>query len=196
MKTLRLVSAGLFICTGLFLLGCAHNENKAEKIDTDMKSKGSVTGEEVGIKHGDMIVQRKTLMSEQLRDIQYEVYSLEETVYGNATYGTLGMYGVLKNCRLQLVDKRNGGDGKLIWTEPLDRVTNKEQDFKIGVDENDKLVAVSEEFLKDRIARFKEYKNILLKRQTEYQTKVDVCKAELAARQYDRGRQETQEQNQ
>src|ERR1700728_1969201 len=124
------------------LAACSTNPNKAQKIDTNMKSEGTVTGETVGIKDGNMIVQRKNLLTEELRDLQYEVYGLEESVYGNETYGTLGLYGVLKNCRLQLTDKRNGGDGKLFWTEPLDRVTTKEADLKLGIDENNKLVAV------------------------------------------------------
>jgi hypothetical protein len=116
---------------------------------------------------------------------------LEEQVYGNEAFKTLGLYGVLKDCRLQLTDKKNGGDGKLIWTEPLDRVTSKEEEFKIGVDEHDKLVAVSEEFIKDRIARFKEYKSLLTKRQLEYQQKVDICTAELNARKYDQAHRGT-----
>jgi hypothetical protein len=180
---------GLIIGTGLILglAACSHNPNKAEKIDTAMKNEGTVTGETVGIKDGNMVIQRKTLLTEELRDIQYEVYGLEEQVYGNEAFKTLGLYGVLKDCRLQLTDKHNGGDGKLIWTEPLDRVTSKEEEFKIGVDEHDKLVAVSEEFIKDRISRFREYKSLLTKRQAEYQQKVDICTAELNARKYDQG---------
>jgi hypothetical protein len=170
---------------GLMMAACSHNPNKAEKIDTTMQSQGTVTGETVGVKDGNMVIQRKTLLTEELRDLQYEVYGLEETVYGNETYGTLGLYGVLKNCRLQLVDKKNGGDGHLIWTEPIDRVTSKEEDLKLGLDENNKLVAVSEEFIKDRIERFRGYKDLLNKRQLEYQQKVDVCNAELNSRKYD-----------
>jgi len=187
----------LLVATGLILsvVACSHNPNKAEKINTEMKNEGTVQGETVGIKDGNMVIQRKTLMTEELRDIQYEVYGLEEQVYGNEAYKTLGLYGVLKDCRLQLTDKKNGGDGKLIWTEPLDRVTSKEEEFKIGVDEHDKLVAVSEEFIKDRIARFKEYKTILTKRQAEYQQKVDICNAELNARKYDQSHRQAASSN-
>jgi hypothetical protein len=64
-------------------------------------------------------------------------------------------------------------------------VTSKETDLKLGIDENDKLVAVSEEMIRDRIDRFKGYKTLLNKRKDEYQTKVDVCTAELKARKYD-----------
>jgi len=120
-------------------------------------------------------------MNEELRKIQYEVYELEDRVYGNRKYGSLGLYGVLRDCKLQLSDTNNGGDGKLKWTEPIDRVTDKEEDFKIGLDEEKKLVGVSEEFLADRIKRFKGYQNLLNKRQDEYEEKVSICKAELKA---------------
>ncbi len=191
MKALRLlaVSGALIFVAG----ACSHNPNKAEKIDTNMKSEGTVTGETVGIKNGNMVVQRKTLLTEELRDLQYEVYGLEETVYGNETYGTLGLYGVLKNCRLQLVDRKNGGDGKLIWTEPIDRVTTKEQELKLGVDENEKLVAVSEEFIRDRIERFRGYRTLLKKRQDEYQQKVDICTAQLSSRKYDQAHKKVEQ---
>lgn len=187
MKIANVCKMSLFGVVALvsFAVGCSHNPNKAEKIDTEMKSAGTVGGETIGVKDGNMVVQKKTLLTEELRDLQYEVYGLEDTVYGNTRYGTQGLYGVLKNCRLSLSDKHNGGDGKLMWTEPIDRVTDKEEDMKLGVDEQDKLVAVSEEMIRDRIARFQEYKRILLKRQNEYQEKVDICKAELRSRQYD-----------
>jgi hypothetical protein len=140
----------------------------------------------VGVKEGNMIVQRKTLMSEELRKLQYDVYELEDHVYGNAKYGSKGLYGVLKDCRKSLSDKKNGGTGKLSWTEPIDRVTDKEEDWKIGLDEKNKVVGVSEEYLKDRIERFREYKRVLMKREEEYQDKVDICKAELRSRQSDK----------
>jgi hypothetical protein len=90
---------------------------------------------------------------------------------------------VLRDCKYQLSDPKNGGDGKLKWTEPIDRVTDKEDEFKIGIDEKDKLVGVSEEFLKDRIVRFKGYKKVLQQREDEYEDKVQICKAELRASQ-------------
>ena len=178
-----------FFCMTLFCLaylGCAHNPNKAEKIDTKMEKDSVITGDDkIGVKDGNLVVQKKTLMSEELRDLQYEVYGLEDHVYGNAKYGSLGLYGVLKNCRLQLSSKKLGGTGKLMWTEPLDRVTDKEEEFKVGIDESEKIVGVSEEFLKDRITRFREYKKLLRKRDEEYQDKVDICQAEVRSKEYE-----------
>ncbi|MGZ3722041.1 MAG: hypothetical protein ACXVA9_03860 [Bdellovibrionales bacterium] len=166
-----------------FGIGCASNPNKATKIDTELKKSDAVNAEEsVGVKSGNMIVQKKVQMNEELRRLQYEVYELEDRVYGNRKYGSKGLYGALKSCREETVSKKNGGDGKLIWTEPVDRVTDKEEEFNIGIDEHDKIVAVSEEFLKDRITRFNKYRNTLLKRQDEYEEKLEICDAALKAK--------------
>lgn len=172
--------------TGVALVGCSSNPHKAEEIETKMERSQSVVGDEkVGVKDGDMVVQKKVAMNEELRRLQNEVHSLEDRVYGNRKYGSKGLYGTLKTCRLQLVSKENGGDGKLMWTEPMDRITDKEDEWTIGVDENDKLVAVTEEFLKDRITRFQNYKKVLMKRQDEYEEKVEICDAALAAREHE-----------
>lgn len=171
------------LALGLIVVGCSSNPHKAEKIETNIEKKDQVSGDtSLGVKDGNMIVQKKVAMNEELRRIQYEVYEMEDHVYGNRKYGSLGLYGVLRDCKMQTSDPKNGGDGKLKWTEPIDRVTDKEDDFKIGLDEKDKLVGVSEEFLKDRIERFRGYKQVLMKRQDEYEEKVQICKADLKAR--------------
>lgn len=170
----------------LLLTACSSNPHKAEKIETKMDKSEVVSGDDsVGIKDGNMVVQRKVNMAEELRRIQIEVYSLEDRVYGNRKYGSLGLYGVLRDCRLSLSDKGNGGDGKLKWTEPIDRVTDKEDEFKIGIDEKEKLVGVSEEFLKDRLVRFRGYRNTLEKRQDEYDEKLAICQTDLKAKKFD-----------
>lgn len=162
------------------VISCASG-HKAEKISTEIQKKQEITGDTaLGINNdGNMVVQKKVLMSEELRSLQNEVFGLEDRVYGNRKYGSLGLYGVLRDCRLQLVDPKNGGDGKLKWSEPIERVTEKEDDYKLGIDEKDKLVGVNEEYLKDRLTRFKEYKSTLSKRQDEYEDKVAICKSEL-----------------
>lgn len=171
------------LITPILIIGCSSNPNKAEKIDTSIKNEDKVSGDtKVGVKDGNMIVQKKVKMNEELRSLQIEVYELEDRVYGNRKYGSMGLYGVLRDCRFQLSDPKNGGDGKLVWTEPIDRITDKEDEYKIGLDEKDKLVGVSEEFLKDRLARFYEYKKVLQKREDEMNEKVAICKADLNAR--------------
>jgi hypothetical protein len=171
----------LVLAAACVLLGaCAHNPNKAEKIETKIDNSDQVSGDTtVGVKDGNMIVQRKVAMNEELRRLQNEVYELEDHVYGNRKYGSLGLYGVLKDCRMQLSDTANGGSGHLTWTEPMDRVTDKEEEMNVGLDEKKKLIGVSEEMLKDRIERFRGYKALLQKREDEYDDKVAVCKSNL-----------------
>ena len=165
------------------LLGCSSNPHKAEKLETAMTGDQTVTGSErVGVKNGNMVVQKKVEMNEELRRLQYEVFELEDKVYGNRKYGSKGLYGALKDCKFETVSKKNGGDGKLMWTEPADRITDKEEEFNIGIDEQNKLVGVSEEFLKDRITRFNKYRSTLLKRQDEYEEKLEICDAGLKAK--------------
>ena len=179
MSKFVMVLAGLLV-----VAGCKSNPNKAEKIATEMDKSAQITGDEkLGVnKDGNMVVQKKVMMNEELRRLQYEVYELEDRVYGHRKYGSKGLYGALKSCREESVSKKLGGDGKLMWTEPIDRVTDKEDDFNIGLDEKEKIVGVSEEFLKDRIARFKKYKQVLTKRQDEYEEKLEICDAALKAK--------------
>jgi hypothetical protein len=177
---------------GAALMACSSNPHKAEKIQTNIDKKEEITGDtSLGIKDGNLVVQKKVAMNEDLRRLQNDVYSLEDRVYGNRNYGSLGLYGVLKQCRSELADKKNGGDGKLIWTEPIDRVTDKEEDYKIGVDEKDKVVGVSEEFLSDRIKRFRGYRSLLEKRQDEYEDKLAVCQTELKSRKFETQKKDT-----
>ncbi|MEO0337486.1 MAG: hypothetical protein AAF202_13915, partial [Pseudomonadota bacterium] len=154
-----------------------------------MEKQKSLNDEEsIGVKDGDMIYQKKVDMAEELRRLHINVYSLEDRVYGNRKYGSSGLYGVLKRCRAEKVHPKNGGAGKLMWTEPIDRVTDKEDDFDIGYN-REKLIGVSQEFLKDRIARFKDYKRILQKREDEYRDKVDKCETDLKSQIFKRNKE-------
>src|SRR5690606_16547514 len=135
MKAIR--ASALVFALVFGVVGRSTNKHKAENIETKMEQSERVTGDEKvgGNTEGEMVVQKKGAMNEELRRLQYEVYELEDRVYGNRKYGSKGLYGTLKGCREQLAREENGGEGKLMWTEPIDRVTDKEEDFRIGVDE-------------------------------------------------------------
>ncbi|MCB0422467.1 MAG: hypothetical protein KDD61_15815 [Bdellovibrionales bacterium] len=183
---MRAINIMLLIITGLFIGACASNPHKAKEIETEMEKSSNVgDGSQVGVKDGNLVVQKKVEMNEELRRIQNRVYGLEDRVYGNRKYGSKGLYGALKDCRKQLTSKEMGGDGKLMWTEPIDRVTDKEEEFEIGIDEKEKIVGVSEEFLKDRIKRFREYRRVLQKREDEYEEKLEICDSKLKAARHD-----------
>ncbi len=181
----------LFSLSVFALVGCSSNPHKAKEIETKMDTQEQVTNETMGIKDGNMIVQKKVMMAEELRRLQYDVYELEDRVYGNRKYGSQGLYGTLKECRMKVSDKANGGDGKLSYMPPMDRITDKEDKFDIGTNTEKKIIGVQEEFLKDRISRFNGYKDILMKREDEFQEKIDICKAELKAKRFDKGDKES-----
>jgi hypothetical protein len=163
---------------------CSHHANRAEKLNSNLEKSDLVTKEEVvGLnKDGDMVWQKKVSMNEELRRIQNEVYDLEDRVYGNRKYNSTGLYGALKTCDSKLAAKENGGNGQIMWTEPLDRITDKEEIFNIGLDEKERLVGVSVEFLKDRIARFIDYKRVLMKKEDEFDDKLSLCRGEMKSR--------------
>ncbi len=174
----------LLICLSLAVtVSCSTNQHKAKKLDTSIEGAEKMgRNQNIGVKNGDMIYQKKVNMSEELRTLQYSVYETEDKVYGNRKFGSEGMYGILKQCKLKLASPKNGGDGKLKWMEPIDRVTDKEEHFEIGLNDEKKIIGLNEEYLKDRIKRFRGYKKILEKRQDEYQEKIDICNSELNAK--------------
>lgn len=178
--------SALLIVGVLTVTGCRSNPHKAEEVDTQIDNAAQVSGsQQVGVKDGNMVVMDKVEMSERMRDLQNAVYSLEDRVYGTRKLGSLGLYGELKTCRRKLASRPFGGNGTLLWTEPLDRVTDKESELKVGLDEKKNLVGVSEEYLKDRLARFQGYKTILQKRHDDFMNQIETCKAELASREMD-----------
>jgi len=171
-----------------FLLGlgaCSSNPHKAKKLDMDLDHAQKVNGNsKIGVKDGEMVHQTEVEMKEELRRLEINVYSLEDRVYGNRKYGSEGLYGVLKKCRLDLSNEVNGGNGKLKWTEPLERITDKEDNYKVGLSKDKKLVGVSREYLRDRIQRYKGYQHLLHKREDEYKEKVEVCENNLRSQKY------------
>lgn len=167
------------------LAGCS-SSHKAKKIDTKIENAKAISGNEaIGVKDGKMVVQKKVEMSEELRRLQNEVYSLEDRVYGSRKYQSDGLYGVLKKCKATVVSPAYGGNGKLRWTEPIARVTEKEEELKMGLSEK-QIVGVSTEYLKDRIKRFNGYKKVLMSREDEYKDKLAICDAELNAKKYNK----------
>ncbi len=168
------------------LTSCKSNPHKAETVQTELDQSANVSGtQSVGVKNGEMVVMDKTQISEKLRDLQNGVFALEDRVYGTRKLGSLGFYGELKSCKRKLASPQFGGSGTMMWSEPLDRVTDKEEELKVGLNEKKELVALSEEHLKDRLQRFQSYRIILQKRADEFAEKIEACKAEVATKEMD-----------
>ncbi|MEO5667133.1 MAG: hypothetical protein ABIR96_03665, partial [Bdellovibrionota bacterium] len=144
--------------------------------DTRLEKAQTVNGATVGMdKDKNVIVQRKVFLAESLRNLEKEVYSMENDLYGNEKYGTRGTQGVLKDCEKKLADPRIGGTGKLKPIATSDRVTEEEDDVKFVIDEKGDLVGITEEKLRDRIDRFRGYKKILGTRKAELGTDIEIC---------------------
>jgi hypothetical protein len=172
----KLVMTFLILST----LACA-SKHKAQDLDTEVKNSAAVDSNAViGVKDGNMVYQRKVMMNEELRKLEVDVYNLEAKVYGGPRYNdNRGLYGVLKDCKAEASESRNGGDGKLLWTEKREYVTAQDDFSSIGLEKKKDIVGLTEEFLKDRLERFKTYKATLEGRQEEYETKVKICELDL-----------------
>ena len=62
MKSLLILLTGVSL---VLLTNCKSNPHKAEKIETEIKNHGQVSGDtSVGVKDGNMVVQKKVQMNE------------------------------------------------------------------------------------------------------------------------------------
>jgi hypothetical protein len=185
-------STALFLSLFLVVAACASNPNKPTDINTKVENQedvggGTITGTN---DKGEMITQKKVELGTYLRDLQREVYGLETEIYGNEETGSKGQYGALRDCRDQARLKENGGDGK-VTPPPKKNVLTKGEDMsltpileklkpgKVGSDENKKLVAVSEDYLLDRIKRFEKYKEDYQDRKEQFSEDIRKCQADL-----------------
>jgi hypothetical protein len=130
---------------------------------------------------GEMITRKKVAMNEALAELQRDVNELEIDIYGDETLGRSGLYGVLSECLDRSVEKKNGGDGKLKRLPEKAILVPPEEatQVKIGLDENNKLVSVSEEYLLTRIHRYQTYKAGYLKQKEDFKERIRICKADL-----------------
>ncbi len=169
----------LILSAGVFLGGCAtelEKRNEVKDLDTQMEKKETIKGDEsVGIKDDKFRIQKKVMLAEELRRLENVTYGMEYEVYGNRDYGTKGLYGAYRDCKTEENSVDLGGDGKMSPIEPPAPVINEETKLNFGLDEKGDMVGVSEEYLSERIDRFKKYRKILKKRRSEYETKLRIC---------------------
>ncbi|PWU16211.1 MAG: hypothetical protein C5B49_10865 [Bdellovibrio sp.] len=158
-----------------FFTACKTNPNKAEILDTKVDKADIVNSDEqVGVnKDGDMIYQKKMILAEELRRLENDVYDAEDRVYGTRKYGTLGLFGQYSSCLRKLPSEQRAALPKL---EKLDRWSDKDESAKMGIEASkDKLALVSEEKLKDRVAKLQEYRRVLQEREDQYTENIKTC---------------------
>lgn len=162
----------------LFLGACASNPHKAVDLKTSVeKAEAAGSDAVIGLKDGNMIYQRKVLLGEELRSVTVAATEIEAKLYGGPRYyDNNGLIGALRNCRAKVSSLKGE---KLQWTEKRDYVIPESDNIKMGVDEKGTLTGVTEEFLKDRLERFKGYKTILSQRTVEMEDKIAACNVDL-----------------
>lgn len=171
----------------LLLLGACtsklEKENEVHDLKTKLDSSKKISGQDtLGVnKDNKLVVQKKVQLAEELRLLENETYGVEYEVYGNREYGTTGLYGGYRDCKGESNAVKFGGTGKLIPIEPAAPVINEDPFMKMGKDETGDLVGISQEFLTQRIKRFKKYRKLLGKRRGEYETKLRICENNLKA---------------
>lgn len=165
------------------LVSCTSSLEKRNELsdrDTRMEKQQEISGGDVlGVRDNKVRVQRKVLLAEELRILENEVYGMENEVYGNRQYGTKGLYGVYTDCLADVDSVELGGSGKLKPIEPPASVIKEDRDLEFVKDEKGDLVGISEEFLSERIDRFKKYRELLSKRRMEYETKTKICQNDV-----------------
>jgi hypothetical protein len=161
------------------LVSCSSSlekRNEVQEKDTKLEQQqASSGGDVIGIRDNKVRVQRKVILAEELRILENDVYGIENEVYGNRQYGTKGLYGVYTECLADADSVENGGSGKLKPIEPPASVIKEDRDLEFVKDEKGDLVGITEEFLSERIDRFKKYREVLEKRRLEYETKTKIC---------------------
>lgn len=178
----------ILFCALLLALGaCASNPNKAKKVNADLESAEAVgAGQAVGVNtNNEMVFQNKIEMADYLKRLQYDVFESEEEIYGNPKKGNKGKRGVLHDCLLKLRSVQMGGEGTFVDAPEEQVLTRKEEKLdleKMGVDKNKKLVAVEEDYLKDRIKRFEGYKDLYRLQGSWYDREVKKCQTFMQAK--------------
>ncbi len=174
----------LLLLSSLFVFAACSSslekKNEVKELDTKLEKEQKISGnDKLGVRDNKLVVQKKVLLAEELRALENETYGIEYEVYGNREYGTKGLYGVYRDCKGDLNSVALGGTGKLIPIEPAAPVIKEDAPFELGEDEEGQLVGISEEYLTQRIDRFKKYRKVLRQRREEYETKVRICKNDV-----------------
>lgn len=169
----------------LFLSACASNPNKVDSLPAEVQKQEDLGGGKVmGLNDKDeLVVQKKIKLAEYVRGLEREVYDLEATVYGDDDTGARGKWGVLEDCLVKENSAQLGGEGTYVKMPEKTILTAKEDQIqKIGYDDTKKLVAVSADYLKDRIRRFENYKATYKSRKSWYETQIKICEAKVNAK--------------
>jgi predicted nuclease with TOPRIM domain len=174
------------VLVGLFLVGCASQEEKVSLDETQKLDREFVAGtgnknETVGEKDGTIVIQKKVSLQEDMSKVADDIDDLENSIYGLSRKDPGGLWLKLKECRKKVSDVRLGGNGVPDSMEAWEKPSATETDTKYRLDKKKYVVAVSEEQLEDRLTKLKNTKNTLERRYSEFKDKLDACEEKYQA---------------
>lgn len=169
MKTIFILS---LLMNSILFMSCASNPNKPTEQDTTLDRSQEVGNDlSLGLnKKGEVVTSKKTELSNYLKALQQEVIQYETEIYGSEELGRNGLYGELRMC----LDK-----GKELQRLPEKSILTKDErnlSGKMIIDEKNKLVSVSEEYLLERVKRFEGYRDLYEKQKEDFQERIRICK--------------------
>lgn len=171
----------IVILLSVLALGACSSKKKIENVETEVENSRAVSPNTVVGKNssGDTIHQEKTDLVEYLLDLEKEVYTTEETIFGNRSYGNIGKYGSLENCMTELQKNKTGQWGMVEMPEKVVLTKLGSPKKKAGIDEKKNLVVLSQEEITARIKRFEGYKDNYEKQLDWYDSELKNCTLKL-----------------
>lgn len=170
-----------FLLLNLAVMIACSSKPKIEKVETEITDANPINNSmTIGVNSsGNTVIQEKMKLADYLLDLEREVYSAEETIYGNKAYGNIGKYGSLENCMTELQKKTTGKWGMVELPEKVLLTKLGEPKKKAGIDEKKKLVMLSEEEITGRIKRFENYKQTYENQEEWFETEIKNCTLKL-----------------
>ncbi len=177
--TARIMKSVLILCL-VSSVSCS-SKKKIESVNTEMEEATRVNNvTSIGKNSsGDTVIQEKVKLVDYLMDLEREVYTSEESIYGNKAYGNIGKYGALENCMTELQKKNTGKWGMVELPEKFLLTKLGEPKKKAGVDEKKQLVILSEEEITSRIKRFENYKQTYENQEEWFEVEIKNCTLKL-----------------
>lgn len=162
-------------------MAACSSKKKLESINTEMEDKAQINASTAIGKNnaGDTVIQEKTKLVDYLVDLERQVYTSEETIYGNKSYGNIGKYGSLENCMTELQKKSTGKWGMVEMPDKILLTKLGAPKKKTGIDEKKNLIVLSEEEITARIKRFEDYKQTYEDQEDWFETEVKNCNLKL-----------------
>lgn len=171
----------LLLLIGILASVACSSKKKIDSVNTEIEDKAQINESTAIGKNsvGDTVIQEKTKLIDYLVDLERQVYTSEETVYGNKAYGNIGKYGSLENCMTELQKKTTGKWGMVELPEKILLTKLGAPKKKAGLDEKKQLIVLSEEEITARIKRFEGYKDSYERQEDWFEAELKNCNLKL-----------------